>query len=424
MNSAASHGSSTAVPARISIRVIETTATVELCGGLTELPGSGDTDELATEVRRQRAHRAAGTAADVEDDVVGGDLGGRRQPQRGRNSEHVHVIDRCEHVGREIVDVVPGRRDGAQDAVEHGVVVRLARRFRRRPHREPDRNEAGAACRFVNRDPTSAMSDDSRMACHRSSRRPVARSLGGVTLRRGPKRPLSKKVAPTRSIEKELWELGYPVVVGIDEVGRGAWAGPLSVGAAVLPLDRRLNGIRDSKMLTEGDRERLFDRVASWCATWGVGHASQIECDELGMAAAQRLAAGRAIAQLSVVPDAAIVDGSWDFVSPHVRHVERVIKADATVPRRGRRQHSRQGQSRPADAGRRRALPGVVVRQQQGLSVPDPPRCPPGLGPVADPPAVVGVHGSLRAVDRHPTCAPTRARCPAVVVRRVRRTTR
>ena len=147
--------------------------------------------------------------------------------------------------------------------------------------------------------------------------------------RRGPRRPLSKKVAPTRSIEKELWDSGYPIVVGIDEVGRGAWAGPLSVGAAVLPRDRRLNGIRDSKMLTEGDRERLFDRVASWCETWGVGHATQVECDELGMAAAQRLAASRAIGQLSLLPDAAIVDGSWDFVSPHVRHVERVIKADA-----------------------------------------------------------------------------------------------
>jgi ribonuclease HII len=149
-------------------------------------------------------------------------------------------------------------------------------------------------------------------------------------LRRNPKRRApTKKDAPTRAIERELWALGYPVVVGIDEVGRGAWAGPLTVGAAVLPPDRRLNGIRDSKLLTEGDRERLFDRVASWCATWGVGHASQAECDLLGMTAAQRLAASRAIAQLSVVPDAAIVDGSWDFVSPHVQRVERVIKADA-----------------------------------------------------------------------------------------------
>lgn len=141
--------------------------------------------------------------------------------------------------------------------------------------------------------------------------------------------PLSKRIAPTRSIERELWERGHDVVVGIDEVGRGAWAGPLTVGAAVIPRQRRLNGIRDSKMLTERDRERVYDRVAAWCETWGVGHASQTECDELGMTEAQRLATRRALDQLSVIPDAAIVDGSWDFVSPHVAHVERVIKADA-----------------------------------------------------------------------------------------------
>ena len=62
---------------------------------------------------------------------------------------------------------------------------------------------------------------------------------------------------------------------------------------------------------------------------WGVGSASQVECDELGMSAAQKLAAFRAIEQLGVVPDAAVVDGNWDFVSPHVGHVARRIKADA-----------------------------------------------------------------------------------------------
>jgi ribonuclease HII len=140
---------------------------------------------------------------------------------------------------------------------------------------------------------------------------------------------LSKKRAPTRSIEREMWALGHEVVVGIDEVGRGAWAGPLTVGAAIVPADRRVNGIRDSKMLSEREREHLFDRVGSWCDAWGVGSASQIECDELGMSAAQKLAAQRAIAALGVVPDVAIVDGSWDFVTPHVANVERRVKADA-----------------------------------------------------------------------------------------------
>jgi ribonuclease HII len=134
--------------------------------------------------------------------------------------------------------------------------------------------------------------------------------------------------APTRSIEKELWTQGHDVVVGIDEVGRGAWAGPLMVGAAVLPRDRRVNGVRDSKVLTESGREHLFDRVAAWCDAWAVGEATQQECDDLGMAAAQRLATQRAIAALGVRPDAAVVDGSWDFVTPQVTHVEMRVKAD------------------------------------------------------------------------------------------------
>lgn len=122
--------------------------------------------------------------------------------------------------------------------------------------------------------------------------------------------------------------MGHEVVVGIDEVGRGAWAGPLMVGAAVLPRDRRVNGVRDSKMLTEANRERLFDRIAGWCDAWAVGSASQRECDELGMSEAQRLAAARAIAALGVRPDAAVVDGKWNFLDGCVRHVEMRVKAD------------------------------------------------------------------------------------------------
>ena len=139
----------------------------------------------------------------------------------------------------------------------------------------------------------------------------------------------SKKKAPTRAVERELWERGHDLIVGIDEVGRGAWAGPLMVGAAVLPRETRVLGVRDSKMLSETERERLFDRVGSWCVSWAVGAASQQECDGLGMAAAQKLATRRAVEALTVVPDAALVDGNWDFVGDAVAHVERRVKADA-----------------------------------------------------------------------------------------------
>ena len=135
--------------------------------------------------------------------------------------------------------------------------------------------------------------------------------------------------APTRTVERGLWDDGHGVVVGIDEVGRGAWAGPLMVGAAVLPRDRRVNRVRDSKALTEAEREKLFDRVASWCLAWCVGSASQPECDELGMAEAQRLAARRAVDGLGLAVDAAVVDGKWDFVRDVVPHTYRLVRADA-----------------------------------------------------------------------------------------------
>jgi ribonuclease HII len=133
---------------------------------------------------------------------------------------------------------------------------------------------------------------------------------------------------PSLRLERQLWDAGARVVVGVDEVGRGAWAGPISVGAAVIPRDRRIYKVRDSKALTEAERERLFDRIAGWCLAWSVGHASQRECDELGMSAAQRLAAVRAIAGLGVTPDAVLVDGTWDFV--RLPNTRRIVRGDAT----------------------------------------------------------------------------------------------
>ena len=117
------------------------------------------------------------------------------------------------------------------------------------------------------------------------------------------------------------------MVAGIDEVGRGAWAGPLSVGVAVLPAGKRVYGVRDSKMLTEDRREALFDRVSSWCRAWAVGHASPDECDTLGMSAAQRLAARRALDSLGLVPDQVLVDGRWDFIGDGNTTV--IVKGDA-----------------------------------------------------------------------------------------------
>ena len=119
----------------------------------------------------------------------------------------------------------------------------------------------------------------------------------------------------------------HEVVVGIDEVGRGAWAGPLTIGAVVVPKDRRLYKLRDSKQLTEPEREAMFERIADWSQAWSIGHASHNECDQLGMSAAQKLATKRAIEGLGLPVDAVILDGKWDFVGHPV--TRKLIKGDA-----------------------------------------------------------------------------------------------
>lgn len=127
-------------------------------------------------------------------------------------------------------------------------------------------------------------------------------------------RPSLRSQSPGLAFERELWDSGSDVVVGIDEVGRGAWAGPLTLVAAVIPKDRRVYKIRDSKMLTEPEREAMFDRISEWCQAWSVGHATAEECDELGMSEAQRVAAKRALEGLPEAPDRVLIDGNWDFV--------------------------------------------------------------------------------------------------------------
>jgi ribonuclease HII len=134
-----------------------------------------------------------------------------------------------------------------------------------------------------------------------------------------------QSLAPTVEYEKSLWDGGIRHIAGIDEVGKGAWAGPLTIVAAIIPRGKRVYKIRDSKLLKEAEREGLFDRISDWCQTWSAGHASSVECDELGMSEAQKLAARRAIEGLTVQPEHVLIDGNWDFVG-HLVGPERVTK--------------------------------------------------------------------------------------------------
>ena len=121
--------------------------------------------------------------------------------------------------------------------------------------------------------------------------------------------------APGLRAERALWDSGIRVVAGVDEVGRGSWAGPLTVAAVVADPDRRIYKVRDSKMLTAAERETLHGRIRAWARAVSVGHATVTECTDLGMADAQRLAARRAIDGLGLEVDHVLVDGSWDFLA-------------------------------------------------------------------------------------------------------------
>ena len=119
--------------------------------------------------------------------------------------------------------------------------------------------------------------------------------------------------------EQKLFTAGYRLIAGLDEVGRGALAGPVSVGVAVLDQQNQqiLEGLTDSKVLTPKRREALIPRIQKWCS-YAIGHTTPAEIDVLGMTYALRLAAQRALADLAhrgLYPEAVLLDGKHDWLS-------------------------------------------------------------------------------------------------------------
>ncbi|HET9770406.1 MAG TPA: ribonuclease HII, partial [Acidimicrobiia bacterium] len=109
-----------------------------------------------------------------------------------------------------------------------------------------------------------------------------------VTTKGRPRATRARKPgAPKLLVEQGCFEDGARLVCGIDEVGRGAWAGPVSVGAVVIgPAPRRIQKVRDSKELTLEQREALYPKILGWALAAAVGHSSAAECYHLGMTAA------------------------------------------------------------------------------------------------------------------------------------------
>lgn len=131
--------------------------------------------------------------------------------------------------------------------------------------------------------------------------------------------------------ENTMWEiedsLGLQVICGVDEAGRGPLAGPVCAAAVILPKHLQIPGLTDSKKLTDKKRRELFPIIQEQAIAYGIGLASESEIDEINILQATFLAMRRALDQLSVRPEIALIDGNreTDFGLP----VKTVVKGDS-----------------------------------------------------------------------------------------------
>ena len=131
--------------------------------------------------------------------------------------------------------------------------------------------------------------------------------------------------------EHTMWEiedsLGLRLICGVDEAGRGPLAGPVCAAAVILPEHLQIPGLNDSKKLTDKKRRELFPVIQEQAVAYGIGLASEQEIDEINILQATFLAMRRALEQLTVRPEIALIDGNreTDFGLP----VKTVVKGDS-----------------------------------------------------------------------------------------------
>lgn len=129
------------------------------------------------------------------------------------------------------------------------------------------------------------------------------------------------------AIEEELYTQGYELICGVDEAGRGPLAGPVCAAAVILPRGLVIPGLDDSKKLTDKRRRELMPLIKEQAIAWGIGFATHEEIDQINILQATFLAMERALAELNVKPDLALIDGNRekDFGLP----VKTVVKGDS-----------------------------------------------------------------------------------------------
>ncbi len=132
---------------------------------------------------------------------------------------------------------------------------------------------------------------------------------------------------PNYEFENELYEQGFTVVAGTDEAGRGPLAGDVYAAAVILPAGLVIEGLDDSKKLTDKKREALYEVIKKEAISYAVATASVEEIDTLNILNASQLAMRRAVAMLSPCPDAVLVDGN--VAREFSMHAKTLIKGDS-----------------------------------------------------------------------------------------------
>ena len=132
------------------------------------------------------------------------------------------------------------------------------------------------------------------------------------------------------SVESSLAEMGYKFICGVDEAGRGPLAGPVYAAAVILPHGLNIEGLNDSKKLTERKREALFDVITEKAIAYGIASASVLEIEQMNILNASQLAMRRAVEALEVKADFALIDGniSRGFEIP----TKTLVKGDSISP--------------------------------------------------------------------------------------------
>ena len=128
--------------------------------------------------------------------------------------------------------------------------------------------------------------------------------------------------------EKELRKKGFNTICGIDEAGRGPLAGPVVVASVIMPADSMIEGVNDSKKVSEKKREKLYDQILEEAISYGVGIIGQDEIDEINILNATKKGITMSLQELTVKPDLIIVDALYHIDTLGIPN-ESIIKGDA-----------------------------------------------------------------------------------------------